>query len=269
MKVKTAAQVLSQSVSAAIMNYICSKKLPPEALATAQFLKRMDSLFDVFNSSGKFDPKVFRTALHKESLSLRFLEECLDLLGSIKVVGVKVQPPCINGWRVSIKALLALWEDVESIDGIDVQDFQQRYKLLLRACISNSVLSKCEDDSAAVLFNVLNVAPRPEDPPVRSDESVGESLVLNEHIEALDPKEAQGNVLLYIAGYVAYRFLRAHSCSQCEAAVLGAAEDHVPDSMVLIAAKAYRCDRMSYIFYTCLEFATNFAIRLWNLIIPL
>jgi hypothetical protein len=124
-----------------------------------------------------------------------------------------------------------------------VQDFQQRYKLLLlRACISNSVLSNCEDDSAAVLLNVLNVAPCPEDPPVRSDESVGESLVLNEHVEALDPKEAQGTVLLYIAGYVAYRFLQAHSCSQCEAALLGAAEDHVPDSMVLMAAKAYRCD---------------------------
>jgi hypothetical protein len=88
-----------------------------------------------------------------------------------------------------------------------VQDFQQRYKLLLlRACISNSVLSNCEDDSAAVLLNVLNVAPCPEDPPVRSDESVVESLVLNEHVEALDPKEAQGTVLLYIAGYVAYRF---------------------------------------------------------------
>ncbi|ELU06959.1 hypothetical protein CAPTEDRAFT_203527 [Capitella teleta] len=124
-----------------------------------------------------------------------------------------------------------------------VQDFQQRYKLLLlRACISNSVLSNCEDDSAAVLLNVLNVAPCPEDPPVRSDESVVESLVLNEHVEALDPKEAQGTVLLYTAGYVAYRFLRAHSCSQCEAAVLGAAEDHVPDSMVLMAVKAYRCD---------------------------
>ncbi|ELU00347.1 hypothetical protein CAPTEDRAFT_217736 [Capitella teleta] len=114
-----------------------------------------------------------------------------------------------------------------------VQDFQQHYKLLLlRACISNSVLSNCEDDSAAVLLNVLNIAPCPEDPPVRSDESV----------EALDPKEAQGNVLPYIAGYVAYRFLRAHSCSQCEAALLGAAEDHVSDSMVLMAAKAYRCN---------------------------
>ncbi|ELT89261.1 hypothetical protein CAPTEDRAFT_212805, partial [Capitella teleta] len=79
------------------------------------------------------------------------------------------------------------------IDDAD-DDFQQRYKLLLlRACISNSVLSNCEDDSAAVLLNVLNVAPCPEDPP-------------------------------------------------CEAAVLGAAEDHVPDSMVLMAAKAYRCD---------------------------
>ena len=72
MKVKTAAQVMSQSLSAAIMTYIRSKKIPSSAFPTAQSLKRVDSLLDVFNSSTRYDSKMFRCALHEDSSSLIF-----------------------------------------------------------------------------------------------------------------------------------------------------------------------------------------------------
>ena len=276
MKVKRAAQILSQSVSAAIMNYICAKKLPQKALATARFVKKMDSLFDIFNSSRRFDPKIFRTALHKNSLSLDFLKECLTWLDTVRVLGLKAQPPCINGWKSSINALLGLWEEVKEIDGIDylctrkisqdvlenwfskirgkgsfnlypsVQDFQRRYKLLLlKDCISNSVQSNCEEDSATVLSNLLNelnVDSDSKDCESSPRDLSGEPLVVNELVEALNPEEPQGNVLLYVAGYVAHRFLKGHNCSQCEADLLGQAQDHVPKSVVLIVEKAYRKD---------------------------
>ena len=48
MKVKRAAQIFSNTVQAAMMTYIC---LPQEAYHTAAFVKNMDSLFDIFNST--------------------------------------------------------------------------------------------------------------------------------------------------------------------------------------------------------------------------
>ena len=50
MKVKRAAQIFSNTVKAAMMTYICSGHLPPEAYHTAAFVKNMDALFDIFNS---------------------------------------------------------------------------------------------------------------------------------------------------------------------------------------------------------------------------
>ena len=271
MKVKTAAQVMSQSVSAAILTYICSGALKKDALPTALFLKKVDSLFDVFNSSSRLDSKIFRRAIHKESASLDFLRESVSWLDSIQVLGLNKQPPSIKGWKQSINALLGLWEEVAEVEGITylctrkisqdvlensfslirgrgyfnmypcVSDFQQAYKmLLLRSCISNSTLSNCEEDSAALLLDVLNIAPSSHD--AGSVETAGCTSIVDDRLEDLDPRTPQGNVLLYVAGYAAHRCLRVHACSSCESALLGSLDDHIPASTVLMVGKAYRND---------------------------
>ena len=63
MKVKCAAQVFSHTVHAALLTYICSGDPLSEAYHTAAFVKSMDYLLDVFNSSSFQDFKVYKRAL--------------------------------------------------------------------------------------------------------------------------------------------------------------------------------------------------------------
>ena len=75
MKVKRAAQIFSNTVQAAMMTYrpICSGHLPPEAYHTAAFVKNMDALFDIFNSTGLHDVKLYKRALQENSPSFEYL----------------------------------------------------------------------------------------------------------------------------------------------------------------------------------------------------
>ena len=63
MKVKRAAQVFSNTVQAEMMTYICSGHLPQEVYNTAAFVKNMDSLFHILNSTGLHDVKLYKRAL--------------------------------------------------------------------------------------------------------------------------------------------------------------------------------------------------------------
>lgn len=51
MKVKLAAQVLSNSVAAAVFTFAALNILAPDSVFTAEFIERMDQLFDSLNSS--------------------------------------------------------------------------------------------------------------------------------------------------------------------------------------------------------------------------
>ena len=64
MNVKRATQVYSNTVQAAMMTCICSGHLPQEAYHTAAFVKNMDSLFGILNSTGLHDVKLYKRALH-------------------------------------------------------------------------------------------------------------------------------------------------------------------------------------------------------------
>jgi hypothetical protein len=51
MKVKLAVQVLSHSVAAGINTMVLLKKMPKEARQTADFIQKMDDMFDILNIS--------------------------------------------------------------------------------------------------------------------------------------------------------------------------------------------------------------------------
>ena len=73
MKVKRAAQVFSNTVQAEMMTYICSGHLPQEVYNTVAFVKNMDSLFQMLNSTGLHDVKLYKRALQDNSLSFEYL----------------------------------------------------------------------------------------------------------------------------------------------------------------------------------------------------
>ena len=69
MKVKRAAQVFSNTVQAALLTYISSGDIPAEASHTAAFIKKMDSLFNIYTSSSLRDSKPFKSALKEDHLA--------------------------------------------------------------------------------------------------------------------------------------------------------------------------------------------------------
>ena len=108
MQVNMATQTLSQSVVAGI-NTLCTLKcLSDDASATAEFIETFDQMFIVFNSAS------FKSShKHKNENSghIPFLNNCLRFLSKLKTVENTVVPCCV-GWQISIKSLLATWEDL-------------------------------------------------------------------------------------------------------------------------------------------------------------
>lgn len=115
MKVSRATQVLSASVSVAIMALVYANQLPKEAMATANFCDRMDKLFDALNSSSpKKTAQKCRHAIKKGDPELvQFLNDQIPWIQSWKF-DAKRQPQTIVGWQITIRAVLDLWEDIST-----------------------------------------------------------------------------------------------------------------------------------------------------------
>ena len=57
-----------------LLTYICSGDIPAKDFHTAAFIKKIDSLFDIFNSSSLLDSKLFKCALKEDSPSLDYIK---------------------------------------------------------------------------------------------------------------------------------------------------------------------------------------------------
>ena len=101
-----------------MLTYICSGDLPSETLYTATFLKKCDSAFNIFNSSSLLDAKPFKCALKESSPSYDFLKMMKSTFECLTVLGLKTQPPCMNGWVMTINALLCLWDELKSLPNV-------------------------------------------------------------------------------------------------------------------------------------------------------
>lgn len=114
MKVKRAAQVMSATVSLALLVLMSLNAIPATAKSTAEFLDRMDKLFDCLNSSViKKKGQKLRYAISETSEHHQFLQESLQWIPYWKFKGRR-QPHTIEGWQVTIKGVLLLWEDLRA-----------------------------------------------------------------------------------------------------------------------------------------------------------
>ena len=118
MKVKTAAQVLSRSVAAALETHaqLCGSGCSE----TAEFVQYINDLFDAMNSSTLHDCNARKCALTVKSPLPGFLKSSLEWFKTVRVKtdsgkDVTSTIKCLNGWRISISAVLHLWDDLQSI----------------------------------------------------------------------------------------------------------------------------------------------------------
>ena len=124
----------------------------------------------------------------------------------------------------------------------DTEKFKQSFKLLLlKSCFMNSTHSNCETDSMSTLIDILNMD---------CDDDVNESKVSTtdasvpdaEPLPQLASGTSQSSVLLYVAGYVAFKYQKKHNCIGCRSLLLGSSEQYLPAATTLIASKAFDTD---------------------------
>ena len=104
MHVRTACQILSQSVSTGMKLFIALGLLPEEAQWTADFCDKLDRLFNCFNSSSKFSVWPLGGAISKHSAHWEFLASMKVYLTDLKPVG-RASLPCVDGFLSNIAAL--------------------------------------------------------------------------------------------------------------------------------------------------------------------
>ena len=97
MKVKLAAQVLSNSVSGAIKICVDQDILPKEALATSTYCKIMNDLFDCLNSSSSLSKVPLRRPIFEGSPVSKFLLEKKEWLRCLLQLNKKRKNSFIQG----------------------------------------------------------------------------------------------------------------------------------------------------------------------------
>ena len=205
----------------------------------------MDSLFDIFNSTGVHDVKLYKRALQDSSPSFEYLSMMRNIFKRIKIQGSRGATPCISGWQLSISAVIALWKDVKSVCGVkylctrklnqdplencfsfigakggfsanpDPKQFADAYKqVLIKSCISQSELSNCESDSNLLLLEVFGASSKQcanDTAVIATDDALGITELAAIDVHSLP----QQNALFYVGGYICKKYLAKHSCKEC------------------------------------------------------
>ena len=112
MRVNLAAQTFSHSVAAGINTLCTLNYLPNDASVTAEFIETFDQLFNTFNSASRKSSHKYKHAFRDNSGHIPFLNSCLRFLSKVKTMENAIVP-CLIGWEISIKSLLALWENLQ------------------------------------------------------------------------------------------------------------------------------------------------------------
>jgi hypothetical protein len=107
MKVNLAAQVMSHTVSSAMVTAVQTLQLPPEAEDTATFIRRVNDIFDAMNSYTKFNLNPHKCAISDSKdkhlkVSLETLENGLKWVKTWSCIGKK-RPPSFDGFEHTLK----------------------------------------------------------------------------------------------------------------------------------------------------------------------
>lgn len=122
MNVSLAAQIFSRSVSSALLAGASMPSNPfthPTCMATANFLNKVNDLFDCLNSRSSKDRNPLRRPLSDQNMNvINYLKDSLDFITSWKCTDMKVPPPCFNGFYLTVNSVLQQWEDMKQCGGL-------------------------------------------------------------------------------------------------------------------------------------------------------
>ena len=118
--VRLALQILSKSTATGIQTMHglrqFSENVKNDAMSTADFLLKINSLFDCLNSKSKFSPNPMNCALLKGNNIESYLKEMFEYISKIKYIvpSKKVNISCLTGLLQTISGVLQLSEELFS-----------------------------------------------------------------------------------------------------------------------------------------------------------
>nr|CAI5838074.1 unnamed protein product [Callosobruchus analis] len=248
MKVKYATQVFSNSVAVGMNLYIRFGVLPPEAKATEEFIRKVNYLFDILNSSKLESLTVYQQPYRGDDEQREYLLDCYEMFKNLQVLDWKGDDvtktiKCVKGWQVTINGMINLWdvlktnyEELQFLYTRNVnQDCLENFFGCLRQqggncvnptsiqfirsfrryfCIDmlHSGTENCERDNTEMLINVLDMM---------NTENINEKLSTTNAMSPVTTDYRNSEVLKknftrYICGYLIKKCLSIHTCDVCE-----------------------------------------------------
>ena len=252
MRVKYATQVLSQTVASTLLTYVSLGALPPNASGTAELISKFDNLFDCLNSSSLKSAKIYKKPIRNESIHIKYIEEMLQLIASIKVVDkqtktdVTNQLRCLKGFQMTLNGILTLWDQLHSnwhleylltrrLNQDPVENFfglirqqggnsdnptPQQFCRAFRTLFFDNFLTPLPSGNCAKdLDNILVGSTVP--PPIGhaiNNNMPTTPFTLNESdykMQEIEQNMLKMNAITYVAGYLLRKCLEKHPCEQC------------------------------------------------------
>ena len=280
LRVKYAAQVLSHSVYAGISTMVTFNQLPIDALATANFVKRFDSLFNCFNIKTPKSKKPYNHAMTVNSSHHDFLKECQSWLPLVKSVS-KRSLPCLEGWQIAIKSLNFLFQELaesgvkylltsrlnqdclENLfsiirgkgghrDNPSVNEFRiALHQTMVDMLFKTTKNKNCEDDLDHFLINLPcldSTSTITADQNLQEDQGLDEEEIVNQVAPQgekdqinLELNIQNENIIAYISGYIVKK-LKDKLCKNCSANISGSNADMNLTNITLLKNKIYSDD---------------------------
>uniref|UniRef100_A0A1E1W8R2 THAP-type domain-containing protein n=1 Tax=Pectinophora gossypiella TaxID=13191 RepID=A0A1E1W8R2_PECGO len=119
-----ATQLLSHTVAAGLSAYVDFNVIDKSARDTVKFIKLMNNLFDILNSTNLIQNNENRKAFRGEDWQVNILNESLELFQTLTLLDlnngqvVTSNVKFINGFQITIRSILLLFEDLKS-EGFD------------------------------------------------------------------------------------------------------------------------------------------------------
>ena len=255
------------TVSLCVYCIFVSGLLESDSKVTASGLLRLNNAFDVLNSS-RLDQNPNRRPFSKDTEvgHRRVLTEFKEWLRLWRVNGNAPSANAVQGLQLTINAVLLLWETVSDnlqylctrritqdglenffglvrqVNGGNYKPDPSKFRCAFRKTAVQNVLTpsehtNCEPDVDGMLAALTSVAARTNRPIL--SETVTYRSEPPPVVTGPCVDRATENVLTYIAGYLALRARRRHSCDQCVSALTKDTAIVTCDREALIGLKSF------------------------------
>lgn len=251
MSVSLAAQVFSHTTSAALKTAVSTGQLQTEtATNTANFVSKINSIFDSMNSRTRFSKNPDKCALSKTNDHiLNLFHDSLDIFSTLKKLNAKYpRPPCFDGFIITIRAFLGLiqneqckyimtsrlnqdplenlFSSVRQRGGFNrnptVRVLRATLKILTVQQLIEPPTTTSYDPDVDELLEVTempnqNILPNP----LEEAESSSQTSTISSNDEGLQASVSTCSITLedcsqvYFSGYLAHNYLKKFKCKDC------------------------------------------------------